>query len=127
MALSYVAVLHPRIWMETSRSGTVPHIGPYTPPLPHRNYRKEAAARCATDRHGLGLARAPLSRCLSLDPARFGDHRRHTSPNRLLGPSHRPAPLLADERHRPATPAATAARPRSVQPGEPACPPRPST
>src|ERR1044071_5755134 len=23
-------VLHPRIWMETSRSGTVPHIGPYT-------------------------------------------------------------------------------------------------
>src|SRR3954462_9969838 len=23
-------VLRPRIWMETSRSGTVPHIGPYT-------------------------------------------------------------------------------------------------
>src|SRR4051794_28100135 len=26
-------VLRPRIWVETSRSGTVPHIGPYTKPL----------------------------------------------------------------------------------------------
>src|ERR1041385_4923055 len=25
-------VLRPRIWMETSRSGTVPHIGPYRNP-----------------------------------------------------------------------------------------------
>src|ERR1041385_5545913 len=27
-------VLRPRIWMETSRSRTVPHIGPFTFPLP---------------------------------------------------------------------------------------------